>query len=143
MRYKGAPSLWQRNMNKDVLLPLRKNFAAWKSLPSNDPKTNVIHIYMDDILLAMRDVKEHLWLLEALFKLLAQLHLTVSIHKSFIRKRELDMLGTYHCLYTSKNYLHFIKIYCWILQASFKFLSQDCYYSNCVGMLSLIELIYH
>ena len=58
----------------------------------NSLKLNVISIYMDHTFLASDTEDHHLLLLELLFITLANLKLTVSIHKSFIGKKRINLL---------------------------------------------------
>ena len=96
MGFTNSPSIWQRNMNVDVEKPVRDAYCATLSPQErSDPSAcNVIKIYMDDILLATATVEQHLTLLQILFQQLSKLRLTLSIGKSFIGKREVNILGS-------------------------------------------------
>ena len=96
MGFTNSPSIWQRNMNVDVEKPVRDAYIATLSTHDrlNPHATNVIKIYMDDILLATSTAEQHLILLRILFERLSQLRLTLSIGKSFIGKKEINILGS-------------------------------------------------
>ena len=93
--FKNSPSIWQRNMNHDILEPALQEYKK-RLAPDglfNPLNTNVLSIYMNNIFLATDTEDHHLLLLELLFKALTSLKLTVSIHKSFIGKKRINSLG--------------------------------------------------
>ena len=95
MEFKNSSSVWQRNMNHDILELVLQEYRKRLAMdePSNPLNTNVLSIYMDDIFLAPDTEDHYLLLLQLLFKTLANLKLTVSIYKSFIGQKRINLLG--------------------------------------------------
>ena len=90
---KTAPALWMKNMHELIKLTTKNYQQRMLSKGRTDDVTPLV-LYIDDCLLHTRRVEDHLELLKAYFEECQKMALTISIHKSFIGKKRVHILGS-------------------------------------------------
>ena len=96
MGFLNSPIIFQYNLTQGVTLPVRNAYREFmkKQGREDEERSNPISGYIDDIVIATKNVADHLILLDILFKQLAEMKLTLSINKCFIGKKRINLLGS-------------------------------------------------
>ena len=93
---KTAPALWMQNMREGMEIPITQKYLEYMHSVGRHDEDGIVplRIYIDDCLLHIKTVEDHKILLKIYLEQASKMWPTISIHKSFIGKKKVNLLGS-------------------------------------------------